>query len=164
MRSPSLRGLNPSSEELKKIIELLARKRGIKDNENMPKDKLLSALKASKNKNKTRIEKIREKIKKLQHKFSRSEIKEIKIKLYEIENKKGLSASKKTKKYLDKLEEEIYKLKTYYDYDDAEYKGIKDIEGLFDSSVKIIISQKKSMVLLIITIFSMKVKEIKIKY
>ena len=92
MRSPSLRGLNPSSEELKKILELLARKRGIKDNENMPKDKLLSALKASKNKNKTRIEKIREKIKKLQHKFFRSEIKEIKIKLYEIENKKGLSA------------------------------------------------------------------------
>ena len=63
----------------------------------MSRDKLLSALKASENKNKTRIEKIREKIKKLQHKFSRPEIKEIKKNLYEIENKKGLCASKKTK-------------------------------------------------------------------
>ena len=48
---------------------------------------------------KTRIEKIREKIKKLQHKFSRQEIKEIEKNLYEVENKKGLSASKKTKNY-----------------------------------------------------------------
>ena len=37
----------------------------------MSSDKLFSALKASENKNKTRIEKIREEIKKLQHKFSR---------------------------------------------------------------------------------------------
>ena len=47
----------------------------------MPKDKLLSALKASENEknfDKTRTEKIREEIKKLQHKFSKSEIKEIK--------------------------------------------------------------------------------------
>ena len=33
------------------------------------------------------------------------------MKLYEIENKKFLSASQKNKKYLDKLEEKIYKLK-----------------------------------------------------
>ena len=45
----------------------------------MFKDKLLSALKASEiNFDKTRTEKIREEIKKLQHKFSKSEIKEIK--------------------------------------------------------------------------------------
>ena len=98
----------------------------------MSNDKLLSALKASENKNKTRIEKIREEIKKLQHKFSRQELKEILKNLYEIENKKGLSASKKTKKYLNKLVERIYKLNTYYDYDDVEYKGIKDINDLFD--------------------------------
>ena len=44
----------------------------------MSNDKLLGALKVSGNKNKTRIEKIREEIKYLQHKFSRQELKEIK--------------------------------------------------------------------------------------
>ena len=72
----------------------------------MARDKLLSALKSSENKNKFRIEKIREKIKELSHKFSWLEIKETKKKT-EIENKKGLSASKNTKKYLDKLEKKI---------------------------------------------------------
>ena len=38
MQSPSLRDLNLSSEELKKIAKLLARKRGLKGYENMPKD------------------------------------------------------------------------------------------------------------------------------
>ena len=66
-----------SSEELREIAKLLAQKRGIKEYESMSKDKLLSALKASKSKNKTRIEKIREEIEKLQHQFSKSEIKEI---------------------------------------------------------------------------------------
>ena len=98
-------------------------------------DKLLSALKASENKNKTRIEKIREEIKKLQGKCSRQELKEIKKNLYEIENKKGLSPSKKSKKYLKKLEERIYELNTYHDYDDVEYRGIKDISDLFDFSI-----------------------------
>ena len=58
MRSLSLRDLNPSSEELEKIVRLFGKERGIKDYESMPKDKLLSALKASESKNKTRIEKI----------------------------------------------------------------------------------------------------------
>ena len=44
----------------------------------MSNDKLLSALKASENKNKTRIKEIKEEIKELQHKFFRQEIKEIK--------------------------------------------------------------------------------------
>ena len=43
--------------------------------------------------------------------------------------------SKKTKKYLLKLEEKLCRLKKYYDYEDAEYKGIKDIEGFFDLSI-----------------------------
>ena len=57
----------------------------------MSEDKLLSALKASeseKNFDKTRIEKIREELKKLQHKFYKSEIKEIRKSLYEIEKEK----------------------------------------------------------------------------
>ena len=101
----------------------------------MSNDKLLGAIKASENKNKTRIEKIRAEIKKLQHKFSRQELKEIKKNLHEIENKNSLYVSKKTKKYLNKLEEIIYKLNTYCDYDDVEYRGIKDKNNLFDLSI-----------------------------
>ena len=42
----------------------------------------------------------------------------------------------KTKKYLNKLEERIYKLNTYYDYDVmTKYRGIKEIKDLFDSSI-----------------------------
>ena len=79
MRSLSLQDLSISSEELKEIAKLLARKRGIKGYESMSKKKLLSAFKASeKNFDKTKTEKIREEIKKLQHEFSKSEIKEIK--------------------------------------------------------------------------------------
>ena len=78
MKRISLKDLSLPPEETKEIAELLAQKGGIKDYENMSNDKLLSALKMSENKNKTRIEKIKEEIKKLQHKFSRREIKEIK--------------------------------------------------------------------------------------
>ena len=129
MRILSLRDLSLSSEELKEIAKLIAQKRGIKDYESMSKDKLLSAVRASES-----TEKIREEIKKLHHGFSKSEIKEIKKHLYEIENKRRLSASKKSRKYLLKIEEKVSRLKEYFDYD-AEYKGIKDIEGLFDSSL-----------------------------
>ena len=71
----------------------------------MPEDELLSALKASeseKNFDQTRIEKIREELKKLGDKFSKSEIKKIKKKIYEIENEKNLSAPKikEIEKYL----------------------------------------------------------------
>ena len=132
MKHLSLKDLILSPEESKYIVELLAQTRGIKDYGNVSNDKLLGALKASENKNKTRIEKIKEEIKKLLHKFSRQELKEIKKNLHEIENKKSFSASKKAKKYLNKLEERIYKLNKYYDYDDVEYRGIKEINRLFD--------------------------------
>ena len=59
----------------------------------MSKDKLLSALKAlgnEQNFDKTRTKNIREEVKKLQHEFSKSEIKEIKKNLYKIGNKKSL--------------------------------------------------------------------------
>ena len=104
----------------------------------MSNDNLLGALMASENKDKTRIEEIREEIKKLQHKFSRQEVKEIKKNIYRIEKKKrkkDLSTSKKAKKYLNKLEEKIYKLNRYYDYDDAKYRGIRDVKDLFDLSI-----------------------------
>ena len=67
MQSLSLGDLELSSEELKDIAKLLARKRGIKGYKNMRKDRLLSALISSKpvkkddkpNFSKARIEKIK---------------------------------------------------------------------------------------------------------
>ena len=79
MPNPSLKDLRLSSQELNKVTKLLAKERGIMLYESMSKDKLLSALKVSEeNFDKTRTEKIREKVKNLQHEFSKSEIKDIK--------------------------------------------------------------------------------------
>ena len=67
-----------SSEELRDLAELLAQKRGIEVYENMSNDELSRALRVSENENYVRIKKIREEIKKLQHKFSRQEKKKLK--------------------------------------------------------------------------------------
>ena len=69
-----------SPEESRDIAELLAQKTGIEDYENMSNDELYDALKASENEDYIRIAKIKGEIKKLQHKFSRQELKEIKKK------------------------------------------------------------------------------------
>ena len=130
-----MKNLFLSSEESRDLAEFLAQKRGIIDYGNMSNDELSRALKASENKNKTRIDEIREEIKELGHKLSRQELKEIKKNLYEIENKKGRLKSKKTKKYLNKLEERIYELNKYYDYDDVKYRGIRDIKDLLGLSI-----------------------------
>ena len=53
-----------------------------------------------KSKNKERIEVIREELKELSYKLSKSELKEIKKNLYKIENKKGLLQLKKKKNIL----------------------------------------------------------------
>ena len=135
MNRTLLKNLFLSPEESRDLAEFLAQKRGIIDYGNMSNDELSRALKASENKNKTRIDEIREEIKELGHKLSRQELKKIKKNLYEIENKKGRLESKKTKKYLNKLEERIYKLNKYYDYDDVKYRGIKAIKDLFDLSI-----------------------------
>ena len=80
---------------------------------------------------KKRIEIIREKLKELRHKLSKSELKEIKKHLYNIENKKELLESKTTKEYLDELDKKILKLGEYYDDDDFEFKGIENVRNLF---------------------------------
>ena len=78
MKSLSLKNIVLSPEESKDIAGLLAQKRRIEDYENMSNDELYDALRASENENYIRIARIREEIKKLQHKFSRQELKKFK--------------------------------------------------------------------------------------
>ena len=80
---------------------------------------------------KKRIEIIREKPKELRHKLSKSELKEIKKHLYNIENKKELLDLETTKEYLDELDKKILKLDEYYDDDDFEFRGIENVQNLF---------------------------------
>ena len=83
-------------------------------------------------KTKERIETIREKLKELCRNLSKSELKEIKKHLYNIENKKELLESETTKKYLNELDKKMLKLDEYYDDDDdSEFKGIENEQDLF---------------------------------
>ena len=111
----------------------------------MSKDELLSVHKASEllkdseknfddteakiNSFKIRIENISKKLKESRHKFSKSNIIDIKTNLYEIKNERNPSALriKEIEKYLLKSEKNLFKSKKYYDYGDAEYKGIRSI-------------------------------------
>ena len=113
---------------------------------------------------KSRIEKIRKKFNESKHKFSKSKINEIRRNLYEIKNKKNLFVIRveETEKNLHELEKNLSKTKKYHDNDDSEYKRIRSVRNLFDLSTDE--DYYKPMVLLIITIFNMKVKEIKNKY
>ena len=51
--------------------------------------------------------------------------------------KKNLFESKikEIKRNLTELEQYLFKPKNYYDYDDIEYKGIRDVKDLFDLSI-----------------------------
>ena len=95
----------------------------------MSEDELLSALKASELL-KERIEKIIKNLKELRRKFSKSKINEIRKNLHETEKQKNLSSPKEIEKYLLDLKKIFLNRKKYYDYDDAEYKGIKSIRNL----------------------------------
>ena len=140
--SNSLKDLGLSSEELKAIAEM----RGIKGYESMSESELLSAITPSKKakkgkKQKTdfseaRIEEIRKEFNELRYKL-KLKIKEIRKNLYEIENEKNLSESKikEIEKNLTELEENLSETKKYYDYDDSEYCGIRNVRDLFDLSI-----------------------------
>ena len=133
MANVKLGDLYLSKEESKDIIELLAKKRNIKNYKSKSSDRLYNIFKKQ-SKNKKRIDNIREELKNLKYNISKSESKHIKRNLYNIEKQRKISL-KKTSKYLDELDERITRLDKYHDYDDFEYKGLKDIENLFKISI-----------------------------
>ena len=98
-----------------------SKKRNIKNYKSKSSDRLYNIFKKQ-SKNKKRIDDIRE------------ESKDIKRNLYNKEKQRKISL-KKTSKYLDELDKRILRLDKYHDYDDFEYKGIKDIENLFKISI-----------------------------
>ena len=129
MANIKLGDLYLSKEESRDIIELLAKKRNIKNYKSKSSDRLYNIFKKQ-SKNKKRIDDIREELKNPKYNILKSELKNIKRNLYNIEKERKIS-SKKTSKYLDELDKRIVRLDKYHDYDDFEYKGIKDIENLF---------------------------------
>ena len=118
-----------SKEESKDIIELLAKERNIKNYKSKSIDKLYKIFKKQ-SKIKKRIDDIKEELKDFRYNISKSESKDIKRTLYNIEKRKK-NSSRRTSKYLDELDKRILKLDKYHDCDDYEHKGIKDIEDLF---------------------------------
>ena len=92
MADIKLADLNLSQEESRDVIEFLARKRNIKNYKRKWSNELLQAIKENQNnqkesKNKKRIDIIREELKDLSYKLSRSELKEIKKNLYNTEKR-----------------------------------------------------------------------------
>ena len=119
----------------------------------MSEDELLNALSSSKpvtkgeknfdntkpktNFSKARIEKFRKGFNESRHKFSKSKINEIRRNIYKIENEKNSVPPKikQIERNLTELEENIFKPKKNYDYDDTEYRGLRDVKDLFDLSI-----------------------------
>ena len=87
MDSIKLGDLYLSEEESKDIIELLAKKRNIKNCKSKSSDKLRNIFKKQ-SKNKKRIDDIREELKNPKYNISKSESKDIKRTLYKIEKRK----------------------------------------------------------------------------
>ena len=93
MENLNLADLKLSKEDSRDIIELLARKRNIKNYKRKSNDKLLQAIKENKinkqqPKNKERIDSIREDLKDLSYKLPKSELQKIRKNLYNIEKTK----------------------------------------------------------------------------
>ena len=133
MDNIKLRDLYLSKSELNDIVQLVAKKRHITNYQNKSNNSLYKIFKKQ-SKNKNRIDNISEDLKDLSYKLSKSEYKDIKTKLYNIEKNKKISLNKTTK-YLDELDKKILELDEYRDYDDYEYKGIKNIKDSFKTSI-----------------------------
>ena len=96
MENLNLADLNLSLKESRDIIEFLAKKRNIKNYKRKSSNELLHAIKENnqqqkiESKNKKRINTISKELKDLSYKLSRSELKEIKKNLYNIEKRNQL--------------------------------------------------------------------------
>ena len=93
MENLNLSDLKLSKEDSRDIIELLARKRNIKNYKRKSNDKLLQAIKENKNnkqqhKNKERIDNIREDLKDLRYLLSKDQLQKTRENLYNIEKTK----------------------------------------------------------------------------
>ena len=93
MENLNLADLKLSKEDSRDIIEFLARKRNIKNYEHKSSNELLQAIKGNKinkqqHKNKERIDNIREDLRDLSYKLSKSELQKIRKNLYNIEKTK----------------------------------------------------------------------------
>ena len=117
--------LKKSLKNLKsKISENLTSKKSLK-NPKSENNQILTS------RNKERIYIIREFLKDLSYKLSKSKLKEIKKNFYNIEKGKQFE-SKETIRYLNELDKKILELDRYLqDYDDSEYKGVKNVRDLF---------------------------------
>ena len=93
MENIKLGDLYLSEKESRNIIELLATIRNINDYKSKSSDRLHEIFKRQ-SKNKERIYNIRENFKKLNYNLSKSELKEIKKNLYNIEKRKKLAQKK----------------------------------------------------------------------
>ena len=82
-----------SKEESKNIIEFLAKKRNIKNYKSKSSDRLYKIFKKQ-SKNKKRIDDIRDELKDPTYNISKSELKEIKKTLYNVEKRKKLIQEK----------------------------------------------------------------------
>ena len=102
MANINLGDLYLSKEESKDIIELLAKKRNIKNYKNKSSDNIFK----KQSKNKKRIDDIREELKNPKYNISKSESKNIQRNLYNIEKQRKISL-KKNSNYLDELDERI---------------------------------------------------------
>ena len=90
---------------------------------------------------KAKIEKVKKEFNESRYKFSKLKIKENRENLYEIENEKNLSESKikEIENNLSELEENLSKSEKCYDYDNSEYRGIRNVRDLFDYYEPIIV-------------------------
>ena len=133
MTSIKLEDLYLFKDELKDVMQSVAKKRNIKNYKNKSSNRLYKTFKKQ-SKNKKRIDDIKDELKNPTYNISKSESKDIKRTFYDIE-KRNIVGSKKTKRYLDELDKKILKLDKYHDYNDYKYKGIKDIKDLFKLSI-----------------------------
>ena len=106
MGNMRLIGFYISKEESKDIIELLAKKRNIKNYKSKSSDRIHKIFKKH-SKNRERIDNIKDELKNPTYNISKSESKDIKRTLYNIE-KRNVVGSKKTNKYLDELDKKKY--------------------------------------------------------